>query len=1313
MLTRRSGTQIRSFVPDKHPYLSERLWAEPVRRNVKRFTNFHLFGFFCIVVAVAIVVVVAFTQSFERNVSARKRVETLSTSNEQTEKYFSNFPEKQKHRAKPLKLVLSRHKRDTNGTDVTTAMTAIDVNATTAASAEDVDTTPAVESNATTDVMDFTDTATTMDSNMTTTAMDVNTTAVTTTMAIDTTVTATAMSADTTTPDNSTADETTMTDINTTSITTVEQDTTSTASETTELANSTAGVEATTSSSQGDVTMTAAFQDNETTTSEMTTSTINQGTTNAAATTSLAAENTTADFNDTETTAMTTDDTTQPDATTEETTPATSTTDETTDDTTPTPTTAVDTTTTTTGAGGAVAAAGTDILLFVLAAILGILLLALIIVIILWCRKPNLWKKCCGRSPASYDVERVDAGTSFSSSPNNEETITLETWKMTMEREGTLKDAMLMGNISVLEFAIKQARSSGIFAVEESLIAQAETKLNVWKRTLSGLQDALQQKDLNSMEEFMSRYDEIGIKDETGTYRKSEELLREVSDVKDDLREAAIDGKEMTLSSAVEKFNNLALPANYATEIGEYATAKSMLDELRRDTLLKGRTEVELRKSLGDAIMRKDVPSIKTAMLQMTNAGIAKDDLDMVKGQRTLQEIEEKLSKNRDVASHKLLDASQERNAADLKDALRECSQYGVDEKEIRDGEKLLKLVEREDQLLRQMRELMVLRDSTKLLEAIAIFRTPGLQLVDKTGDVAKADELLQELREKERKQRAKSDAMWRLQNAINVGDVVVMEGMIRALESLASTGEDVDEAVLLRAKAELESIKGQVDYRTRMERIKSAIPRMAKAENIPQVADLIEQMAELSVMEDFKMTGDDSRVLDESRSVLHELKQKHAIKDEIDVVKPNLLLPLLSENLSPLKEGIESMKKLKTAAEEFEGVFNKEDEELLSKAQVSADDLSIKVNETTKARKRLDAAINARDFFQLNSALAQAEEAPFIDSSELENPKDLREFLNPTNRLADLTAALKSRNIPQLTLAIEDFKEAKVSGHAPLLEKAERRLKKLIKLEKKQKKLEKKQKREEARRKGDIEALDRGLENAINARDIEQLQEALMECENSGYEAGDIPLYSKAEELYDELVLDRLRETLLDAVDRRDILNLESAIDEADYGGYVEELGFDYLKAKDLLFHLRELKRLRESIAGMDRSLILEINRYPTPPSGVHTVMVAALVLLGDQRKNVTNWVDVQTAVGKLGKQSITRRVRRRAPGDITPEIREEVQKILGDLDIQAVQDSSKGAAAFFAWIKCMLTESMYANVNRPTGDEAGPSNDLKTTSF
>ena len=71
----------------------------------------------------------------------------------------------------------------------------------------------------------------------------------------------------------------------------------------------------------------------------------------------------------------------------------------------------------------------------------------------------------------------------------------------------------------------------------------------------------------------------------------------------------------------------------------------------------------------------------------------------------------------------KLQEASLQRNAADLRDALRQCAQYGVEEMQIKEGDKLLKIVEREDQLLQEMRELIALRNSSKLLEAIAIFR--------------------------------------------------------------------------------------------------------------------------------------------------------------------------------------------------------------------------------------------------------------------------------------------------------------------------------------------------------------------------------------------------------------------------------------------------------------------------------------------------------------------------------------------------------------------------------------------------------------
>ena len=56
---------------------------------------------------------------------------------------------------------------------------------------------------------------------------------------------------------------------------------------------------------------------------------------------------------------------------------------------------------------------------------------------------------------------------------------------------------------------------------------------------------------------------------------------------------------------------------------------------------------------------------------------------------------------------------------------------------------------------------------------------------------------------------------------------------------------------------------------------------------------------------------------------------------------------------------------------------------------------------------------------------------------------------------------------------------------------------------------------------------------------------------------------------------------------------------------------------------------------------------------------------------------------IGKLGDQSITRRVKRCAPGDITPEVRSEVESILGGLNMDTVQEISKGAAAFFAWVR------------------------------
>lgn len=58
--------------------------------------------------------------------------------------------------------------------------------------------------------------------------------------------------------------------------------------------------------------------------------------------------------------------------------------------------------------------------------------------------------------------------------------------------------------------------------------------------------------------------------------------------------------------------------------------------------------------------------------------------------------------------------------------------------------------------------------------------RTPSLGMVDKTGDLKAAEEALEELKQKERQRKTKEDVVWRLQNAMAVGDIAAMDAMIK-----------------------------------------------------------------------------------------------------------------------------------------------------------------------------------------------------------------------------------------------------------------------------------------------------------------------------------------------------------------------------------------------------------------------------------------------------------------------------------------------------------------------------------------------------
>ncbi|XP_039263482.2 uncharacterized protein LOC120339424 [Styela clava] len=856
-----------------------------------------------------------------------------------------------------------------------------------------------------------------------------------------------------------------------------------------------------------------------------------------------------------------------------------------------------------------------------------------------------------------------------------------------MAREDTLLKAMALGQISVLEFAIVEARSSGLMRDNPQLMKDAENKMNAWKRTQTQLENSYKDRDLDTMDEFMKRFNELEMKDDTGTYQRCVDLKWNMKHAELNMANAADSRNETMLRSSMAEFESLKLQDATVATNQPYQNAARVMEELRQEQLLQGRTYDGMRTDLRAAVIAREPTAIAAALASFTLAEVPDEYDDIAKANKTLEEIEEERKENLDTSLKKMEEASFTRDQDALRQSIDDCRRFGAPEADLKNPEKVLRVIEREDLLLAEMRSLTAEGDIAKLSNAIVVFKTPVVELVDKTGDVAKAEEVLEKLQEKEKMRRTHMDVKWRLENAMAIGDVTAMGGMIKAFQGLAAAGEEIDEGLLIRAMGEHEACRGQVDYRKRMEAIKSALARSFANENIPQIEDLVDQMSTLAEDKEYTMTADDSRVLDESRTALNTLKHKSALMDEIATVRPDLSVPLVPPNLEILKQAVDRMTVAKKGAEQFDGVFSDADAVLLEDARVNASTLENKVNIMTNARERLELAVEKREYIELKHSIRNAIQAPFIERKELVEPRKLAIFLDPKARRMAVKKGMRARDIGMLDVALQDFKDARVDDETLLL-KGERTLDKLRKRERRRAKQERRKEKEDAKRAAEIARLTEVLRSAIASRDTEHLQLALEEFEESGFDDEDVPVVVEAEELFDTLKIQDLRERLQDAIKRRDLSGLENAVDDADYGGFVMDVKEEYDIAKELLYHLRELNNLREAISEMNRSLISEIHKYPTPPPSVHQVMAAAFTILGESPKKLKNWTEVQGLLGKLGQNAITRRVRTCVPGDIPSVAIKRAEQQLRGLKLEELGEISKGAATFFAWSTCMIKE-------------------------
>ncbi|XP_078319801.1 uncharacterized protein LOC111120246 isoform X1 [Crassostrea virginica] len=209
-------------------------------------------------------------------------------------------------------------------------------------------------------------------------------------------------------------------------------------------------------------------------------------------------------------------------------------------------------------------------------------------------------------------------------------------------------------------------------------------------------------------------------------------------------------------------------------------------------------------------------------------------------------------------------------------------------------------------------------------------------------------------------------------------------------------------------------------------------------------------------------------------------------------------------------------------------------------------------------------------------------------------------------------------------------------------------------------------------------------LKVAIKSRDRYQLDYNITEFKKEKLEDTDMDLV-KAEKILKELLV---KDNLKHAMTKRELEELEKAINAVKKNGLEVPLAKELGEANKLLTRLKRLERIRHEILELKQATVAEIRSYQNPPQVVHRVMTATFLLLGHQEKETKVWKAVQALVGKTGKESLKRRCIECKPEKIPLAPAKRAKVLLEEYDLEEVRDVSAGAATFYVWATAMIEE-------------------------
>ena len=128
--------------------------------------------------------------------------------------------------------------------------------------------------------------------------------------------------------------------------------------------------------------------------------------------------------------------------------------------------------------------------------------------------------------------------------------------------------------------------------------------------------------------------------------------------------------------------------------------------------------------------------------------------------------------------------------------------------------------------------------------------------------------------------------------------------------------------------------------------------------------------------------------------------------------------------------------------------------------------------------------------------------------------------------------------------------------------------------------------------------------------------------------------------------------------------------------------------EAEALLKRLDKIEVLKSKVVELSSSCLAEIRSYSNPPTIIHSVLKALLLLLGVAERELQSWGQCQAHMGVVGRDSIKRRVAEYQINCLEKNTARKAKLLTQRLNIESVLEVSTGCVVLFRWVQAVISE-------------------------